>query len=140
MSHHDNPHGSRPGVRRSALLALALPLTLLLLALALPSPGGMRSAASAAEGGADGKAIFLAEKCNTCHGVAAAGIEAKLKSEKLRGPDLDETSVADHDRAPLVAFLRGKGELDGKEHKKPFKGSDEELAALIDWLLEQKAR
>ena len=28
---------------------------------------------------------------------------------------------------------------DGKEHKKEFKGSDEELQALVDWLLEQKA-
>ena len=30
-------------------------------------------------------------------------------------------------------------EQEGKAHKKKFKGSDEELQVLVDWLLEQKA-
>ena len=38
--------------------------------------------------GSDGKGVFEAQKCNLCHAVSSAGIEAKTKSEKLKGPDL----------------------------------------------------
>ena len=114
-----------------------LPLLLVAVTLAGPVYAGL----AAADGGAatDGKAIFLAEKCETCHSVQPAGIEAKVKSEKMKGPDLD-AGVGEFDHAALVAFLRGKGELEGKQHKKPFKGTDEELATLIDWLGDQKAK
>lgn len=83
----------------------------------------------------DGKEVFLAQKCNMCHGVASAGIEAKAKSEKMKGPDLDGC-CADEDAAALGAFLKKETEVDGAKHKGSFKGSDEELAALIDWLKE----
>ena len=54
--------------------------TLQLLASALP--------VRAAEPPAGRQAVFLAQKCNTCHAVSSAGIEATTKSEKMKGPDL----------------------------------------------------
>ena len=67
-----------------------------------------------------------------CHAAPAAGIEAKTKSEKMQGPDLGGKFKADF--AAIAAYVRKTGELDGKSHKKEFKGTDEELQAIIDWL------
>jgi len=120
-------------MKRMALFTLTLALALLLAALTVSGPvyAGM---ASAAEGG---KAVFISAKCVTCHGVASAGIEAKMQG-KMAGPDL--TGAVEERGADVVkAFLQGDGQIDGKKHKMSFKGSDEELAALIDWLGEQKS-
>ncbi len=85
---------------------------------------------------ADGKAVFEAQKCNMCHSVSSAGIEAK--SEKMFKGDL--VNLADkYDAKWLVQYLKKEVQLDGEDHNKEFKGSDEELQALVDWLLEQKA-
>lgn len=93
---------------------------------------------AAAQSGPDvprGQEIFLAQKCNTCHSVPTAGIEAKVKSETMRGPDLVNLT----DDAPTIkSFITQQTERDGKKHKKHAKGTDEELDALIDWLLSQK--
>ena len=83
----------------------------------------------------DGKEIFLAQKCNLCHSVSTAGIEATTKSEKLRGPDLVDL---DRDAEWLAGWLKKEIELNGQKHKKEFKGSEEELDALIAWLLKQR--
>lgn len=81
----------------------------------------------------EGKALFVdTHKCNMCHAVPAAEIEAKTTSEKMKGGDLGGKIEAEF--AALAAYLRKEGELDGKSHKKPFKGTDEELQAIIDWL------
>ena len=66
---------------------------------------------------ADGKEAFLAAKCNTCHAVQAAEIEAKMQSEKMKGPDLD-SSVAKIDATELNNFLKKQGQLNGEDHKK----------------------
>ena len=80
-----------------------------------------------------GQALFTdTHKCNMCHAVPAAGIEAKTKSEKMKGGDLGGKIEAEF--AEIAAYVRKEGELDGKTHKKPFKGTDEELQAIIDWL------
>jgi len=85
----------------------------------------------------DGKQIFLAQKCNLCHSVSSAGIERTMKSEKMAGPDL--TNLASkQDAATLTKFLKKEGEIGGKKHGKTFTGSDEELAAVVSWLHEQK--
>lgn len=81
----------------------------------------------------DGKAIFMAEKCNLCHAIPAEGIEAKVKSEKMRGPDLPTAEEAE-DKELLLEYLRQDAEIDGEKHKKAFKGSDEELGALVQWI------
>ncbi|MBL7128153.1 MAG: cytochrome c [Ignavibacteria bacterium] len=86
----------------------------------------------------DGKQIFEDEKCNLCHSVSTVGIEAKTKKEAFKGPDL--VNLADSFEADwIVKYLKKEADKDGKSHKKPFKGTDEELQALVDWLLEQKA-
>lgn len=90
--------------------------------------------AFAEEGEAPGAAVFEAMKCNMCHSVTTAGIEAK--SEKMFKGDLIDI---DHDAKWLVQYMKQEIEIDGEPHKKPFKGTDEELQALVDWLLEQKS-
>lgn len=118
-------------VLRFAALAGALALPLLGLAV-----GGASTPALAGEGAAmDGKEIFLGEKCNMCHSVSTADIEAKTKSEKMFGGDLVDL---EHEADWIAEYLKKAAEKDGSDHKREFKGTDEELAALVDWLLAQK--
>jgi cytochrome c2 len=91
--------------------------------------------AARAEGPA-GQEVFEAQKCDLCHSVSTAGIEAKTKSEAMRGPDLVDLDV---DADWIASYITKKVDKDGKAHKKEFKGTDEELKTLIDWLLEQKS-
>jgi hypothetical protein len=85
---------------------------------------------------ADGKELFLAQKCNMCHAVSSAGIEATTKSESMKGPDL--TTVAQLlDPAWTADYIKKKVDKNGKKHTKEFKGTDEELATLITWLKAQ---
>lgn len=88
---------------------------------------------------APGQMVFMAQKCNTCHSVAAAGIEAKVQSEKMKGPDLSKVA-ADQDAEWLAKYVKKEADLDGKKHGKQFTGSDEELKALIDWLTKLAAQ
>lgn len=99
--------------------------------------GGAEEQPSAA---LDGRELFVeTHKCALCHSVPGAGIEAKTKSDKLKGPDLGGPLPEALDLARVGAYLRKQAKRDGEEHKREFKGSDEELQALVDWLLEQKA-
>jgi len=125
------------------LTLLAAPLTLAALSTGAAggpifSPAGP-SPAAAADAGLDGKKIFLAEQCNLCHSVESAGIEAKTKSDKLRGPDLSGVT-AKRKADELTKFLRQDATLDGNKHKKAFKGSDEELGAVLGWIIEQQKK
>lgn len=81
----------------------------------------------------DGKTLFVeTHKCSMCHTVPAAEIEATTKSDKMKGPELGGT--IDVDFAEIASFVRREADLDGKKHTKPFKGTDEELQAIVDWL------
>jgi len=84
----------------------------------------------------DGKAVFLAAKCDMCHSVPSAEIAARAKIAKLKGPDLPSDSMPDAET--IGPFLRRASEIDGTLHKKEFKGTDEELAAILAWLAEKK--
>jgi mono/diheme cytochrome c family protein len=99
------------------------------------------TAAAAEEAMPAGQEVFLDVKCNMCHAVSTAGVEAKTTSEKMRGPDLVGLAEDDTlgDAGALAEYIKQESEIDGAKHKKGFKGTDEELQALIDWLLEQKA-
>ena len=113
----------------SALLACVLALPFVMAA-------GIGSAAAEAQPRTlDGKAIFMAQKCNMCHGVPAAGIVATSKSDKVKGPDLN---ALEHDADLLAKYLRKRAEIDGEQHVRAFTGTDEELGALIAWLQKQK--
>jgi hypothetical protein len=111
-------------------IALGAVLSLVLLAAISGTP------AEESTGGDAGQELFLAQKCNMCHAVAKAGIEAKTKSEKMKGPELPARS---YDAAELGKFLAKEGQIDDKDHKgKAFKMSEEELATLVAWLEQQK--
>ena len=87
----------------------------------------------------DGKQIFLDQKCNTCHAVSSANIQATTKSEAMKGPDLTG-QLAGKDAKVIADILRKKANTaKGKPHPKAFTGTDEELGALIAWLQEQKS-
>lgn len=95
------------------------------------------AALSAPASAVDGKEVFLAQKCNTCHSVSTAAIEATTKSEKMKGPDLVGVVQA-HDTAWVSDFIQKKIDKEGKKHAKEFKGTAEELAAIVAWLESQK--
>ncbi len=87
----------------------------------------------------DGKAIFLAQKCNLCHSVSSADITQT--SAKMKAPDLTGKVTA-AEVPKLIRFVR-KLEPGGekkKNHSKEFKGTDEEIQAVMDWLVAQKAK
>jgi len=99
-----------------------------LVALALVGPFAGSTVAVAGE---DGQAAFTAQKCDMCHSVPQADIVAKVKSEKMKGPDLpNEPREADW----MASFLKREIQLNGADHKKEYKGSDEELQAITAWL------
>lgn len=111
-------------MKRLSTALLATAAAVAILALAAP-------AATLADEG-DPKELFVeTHKCNMCHGVAAEGVEAKTKSDKMKGPDLSGYK-SDKELAELAAFMRK--EKEGDQHKKGFKGTDEELQAIVDWL------
>jgi len=83
----------------------------------------------------DGKEIFLAQKCNMCHSVSTAGIERTTKSEKMAAKDLINI---DKDAAALTKYIKKETDLDGKKHGKAWTGTDEELGAVVTWILQQK--
>ena len=81
----------------------------------------------------DGKAAFTGAKCEMCHSVSAADIAAKVKSGKMKGPDL--SGFKSDDMAATVAYIMQKAAGEGgKKHLKGFKGTDEELQTILDWL------
>jgi cbb3-type cytochrome oxidase cytochrome c subunit len=95
-------------------------------------------AESETTGELDGQALFVANKCNMCHSVPSVGIEAKVKSESMKGPDITK-AAARFEPDDLAKFIRKQGQLEGNDHKKEFKGTDEELAAMVAWLQRLKA-
>ncbi|TNF35986.1 MAG: c-type cytochrome, partial [Deltaproteobacteria bacterium] len=94
---------------------------------------GTPAAPAADAAPADGKALFLDNKCDSCHSVTSKGVAGK-KPEKA----FDLSAVKDG-KDLLVKYLKkevAKANADGEEakHKKKWGGSDEELSALVDWL------
>lgn len=116
---------------------LSIVMTVLMLAIVYSGPGAAPAAAQGAKV-LDGKQIFLAQKCNLCHSVSPAGIEATTKSEKMKGPDL--VGLSKTDAKILNGYLRKTADIKGKKHVKQFTGSDEELGALIAWLQKQEKK
>jgi mono/diheme cytochrome c family protein len=113
-----------------AILGLTVGVLAARTATAAPRP------AEPAAGGADGKAVFLAQKCSLCHSVQSAGIDRTVKSSKA--PDLSNVG-GEKDAAWIGKFLKKEVELNGKPHQKTFKGSDAEFNALVAWLSQLKA-
>ena len=83
--------------------------------------------------GDDGKKIFDDNKCNMCHTVTSAGIESKKS-------DASDLSTVGKDKTVefLTKYLKKEAKINDKDHKSAFKGSDEDLKVLVDWLLTLK--
>ncbi len=93
-----------------------------------------------------GQQVFVAQKCQMCHTVFSAGIgeppaeDAKEEEEEeAEGPP--DLSLAGTGRTAewLSLFLQKKEALNEKKHMMKFKGTDEELAVLANWILTLKA-
>ena len=94
-----------------------------------------------------GQKLFLDNKCTQCHNISALKI-AKVKSDnaeeeeeaseggkKVEPPDLSDIGKdKDHDAAWFTKWLMKEEKIEGRKHKKKFKGSPEELKTVADWL------
>jgi mono/diheme cytochrome c family protein len=89
-------------------------------------------------GFAEGKPadVFVSQKCNLCHSLKAAGIEAKVP--KPKGGDLSGIG-SQHDADWIRGVVKQETMIAGTKHPIPFKGSDEQLKTLADWLAAQKS-
>ncbi len=97
--------------------------------------------APAAWAEADGKALFLKKRCQSCHTVAVAQIsvdedeaEEPDGDDELQPPDLSAAGLH-FERDVLMQFLLKKERRDGRLHKKRFVGKKADLEILVDWLM-----
>lgn len=89
-------------------------------------------------GFAGGKEVFVTKGCNTCHPVSTADVKKKIEDQK--GPDLVNLSDR-YSHEQLTLLLKRRVKIEGREvHAREFKGNDELLAILVDWLLNQKTK
>ena len=88
----------------------------------------------AQDSGDDGKKIFVDNKCAMCHTVQSAGIESKKS-------DATDLSNVGNDKTEefLMKYLKKDAKLNDKDHKSSFKGNDEDLKKLVEWLLTLKS-
>lgn len=127
------------GLRRLDRTRFPAPVVVIAAAIVWAAFAGssLAAATAPAAGASDGKALFLAQKCNLCHAISAAGIDSIVKAPAMRGPDLGGV-VTEKGADWAMKFLKHQVNLDGKPHKKEWTASDEDLKALISWLGEQK--
>ena len=93
-----------------------------------------------------GKELFLKYKCNLCHSVSALNIPVEEEEEEvaveegeeeLEAPDL--SGVGNNYTAEWIElYLRKKENIEGRKHKKRFKGPKNDRLALMAWLASQK--
>ena len=81
----------------------------------------------------DGQQIFTDIKCTKCHSVESL----EIVSTKDDPTDLSNVG-ADKDAEFLKKYLVKEEIMNDKKHKAKFKGSDDELNTLVDWLLTLK--
>lgn len=98
-----------------------------------------------------GQKIFLDSKCNSCHSLKAAKIEKKqtetAEAEEAapsgtpakKPPDLSGVGLK-HTAAWMEGWLMKKELMDGKKHKKMFRGSPGDLKTLTTWLSTMKTK
>jgi len=84
-------------------------------------------------GDPDGKQIFVDKKCTTCHTVNSAQVTSK-KKDAVDLSEAGKTNSSDF----ISKYINKKEKIDDKAHKTAFKGTDEELKALSEWLASLK--
>jgi len=83
--------------------------------------------------GLDGKTIFVESKCSNCHTVTSM----ELTSKKDDASDLSNAgSLGNADL--MKSYLLKEAKINEKDHKLKFKGTEEELNTLVDWLITLK--
>ncbi|NWF89939.1 MAG: hypothetical protein HXY50_10820 [Ignavibacteriaceae bacterium] len=83
----------------------------------------------------DGKKIFVDQKCISCHSVKSFDLISK-KKDATDFSSGNKTWTAEF----LSQYLKKEIKLDGALHKNIFKGTDDQLKTLIDWLLALKTQ
>jgi len=81
-----------------------------------------------------GQKVFVDQKCNTCHGVEAAG----MKKKAAGGPPDLSLVASRHKGEWITKFLSKEESLNGKKHVKKFAGKPEEVAELVRWFESMK--
>ena len=85
---------------------------------------------SIAEDAKDGKAIFIANKCGTCHSVKSLDMKSGSAAEKN-----DLSTVGDRVKAAeLVTYLKKETKLKDKLHVKKVDISEADMTILTKWL------
>jgi hypothetical protein len=79
-----------------------------------------------------GKEIFIENKCGTCHSVEAADITLKKKKKNI--PDLSDVGTK-LDPSFIKKWVLKEESINGVKHMYSYKGSDEDLDILVDWLM-----
>ncbi|MCX7879946.1 MAG: hypothetical protein N2517_04730 [Ignavibacteria bacterium] len=86
-----------------------------------------------------GKEIFIEAKCNTCHALSSQQIEAKSKAQKDKAGDISEMKI-EFETDFLIKYLKKEVEINKKKHPVAFKGSDEDLKILVDFIKQNAKR
>lgn len=88
---------------------------------------------------ADPKEIYKTYKCTKCHSMKIENIEP-LEEELMKGKKIvDHSGVGlKYSSEWIKRWLLKQEEKDGKKHKIKFKGTEEELEILSEWLSEKK--
>lgn len=75
--------------------------------------------------------MFSDKKCISCHSINVIVI-AKT-NEKSRAPDLSNV----YEKGPdfLTKYLKKEAEIDGKKHGIAWHGTEDELKAMVGWLM-----
>lgn len=95
--------------------------------------GALSVIVPAAEAQEAGREAFLSNACNRCHAIESHGIDATVKSKRMRGPDLSEVGKS-RDAAWLVRYIEREVQANDKDHPVAWKGTPEELQAMASWL------
>ena len=85
----------------------------------------------------DGKKVFTDNKCSTCHSIDSEGIVRKAKTDKNSPADLSQIGST-FTKEKLTNYLTKKESLNDKKHPANFKGSEDELNAMVKWLMTHK--
>lgn len=101
-----------------------------------------------------GQKLFLDYKCNSCHTVSALKIEKRKQSgdeeeeaeataqkttKKKEPPDLSGAGL-ERKAAWIEGWLLKKELIDGKKHRKKFRGTAEEAKTVSAWLATLKTK
>lgn len=84
-----------------------------------------------------GRLAFIADRCDLCHTVYAAGIgqppDETEDDDESDSMDLSDVGSA-RDADWLLRYLRKEIDIDGVKHYRAFKGTEEAEAELVGWL------